>query len=40
MSSNLILRSMNAKAGEVDAQSYAALTSKSLHATIGPMQDN
>ena len=32
---------MDAKAGaEFDAQSYPALTSQSLRATIGPLQDN
>ena len=31
---------MNAKLVSIDAQSYAALTSQSLRATIGPLQDN
>ena len=31
---------MDAKAGEFDAQSYPALTSQSLRATISPLQDN
>ena len=28
------------KVASIDAQSYAALTSQSLRATIGPLQDN
>ena len=29
-----------AKLVSIDAQSYPALTSQSMHATIGPLQDN
>ena len=40
MSSNLILRSMNAKAGEHRCSELCGLTSQSLRATIGPLQAN